>query len=62
MSKTLSKAQQLSDLWDDNEESMGEMAAYHAACEQLNIDSDDGWQLLYELAEWQKKTGKVVYE
>jgi len=59
--KTLKKAQELSDAWDKNEETMGEQAAYHVACEQLNIDSDDGWQLLYELAEWQKKTGKVVY-
>jgi len=62
MSKTLIKAQQLSDLWSDNEDSMAEMAAYHVACEQLNIGPDDGRQLLAELAEWRQKTGKDFYE
>lgn len=42
----IEKAQELSDLWEENEECMGEMAAYHVACEQLGIDPDDGWNLL----------------
>lgn len=47
MSKEL--ARQLADQWNENEDSMGEMAAYHVACEQLGIDPDDGWGLLAEL-------------
>lgn len=40
------KAQMLLDQWNQNEKHMGEMAAYHVACEQLEIDPDDGWDLL----------------
>ena len=39
-------AQELSDLWSDNEEDMGEMAAYHVSCEQLGIDPDEGYEYL----------------
>jgi hypothetical protein len=60
--KKLKKAQELSNLWTDLEDSMGEMAAFHVACEQMNIDPDDGWQLIFSLAEWQEKTGKIVYD
>jgi len=44
--KELEKARELSRLWDENEEHMGEMAAFSVACEQLGIDEDDGWELL----------------
>lgn len=44
-------ARQLSELWQENEEEMGEMAAYEVACEQLGIDSDDGWDLLAEFSD-----------
>ena len=42
-------AEELSQLWNDNEEHMGEQAAYHVACEQLDIDPDYGYELLMEL-------------
>lgn len=44
-----SKGQELLQAWEDNEETMGEMAAYHVACEQLDIDPDTGWEMLAEL-------------
>lgn len=44
-------ARALSETWSDNEEHMGEMAAYHVSCEQLGIDPDDGWELLALLSE-----------
>jgi len=42
----VTEAQELLDLWEENEKSMGEMAAYHVACEMLDIDLDDGWDIL----------------
>lgn len=36
----------LADTWSDNEEDMAEMAAYFVACEQLEIDPDDGWEYM----------------
>ncbi|MHC1572183.1 MAG: hypothetical protein ACXQTL_05485 [Methanosarcinales archaeon] len=52
--KKFNKAKELKKVWEENEESMAEMAAYHVACEQLEIDPDDGWELLAFL-----ETGKV---
>ncbi len=49
--KRLELAQELSDLWDENEEHMGEQAAYHVACEQLDIDPDEGYELLELLSD-----------
>lgn len=40
---------ELTELWADNEEHMGEMAAYFVACEQLEIDPDDGWNLMADI-------------
>ena len=37
---------ELAELWSENEQDMGEMAAYHVSCEMLNIDPDDGWELM----------------
>jgi hypothetical protein len=51
----LELARQLQEAWDDNEEHMGEQAAYHVSCEQLGIDPDDGYELLAELAEEEAK-------
>ena len=39
-------AKELNELWQENEKSMGEMAAYQVSCEQLEIDPDDGWEYL----------------
>ena len=39
---------QFAEVLSDNEEDMGEMAAYHVTCEQLEVDPDDGWDLLIE--------------
>lgn len=47
----LELARELHDLWNANEECMGEQAAYHAACEQLGIDPDEGYGLLALLDE-----------
>ncbi len=47
----LELARELSEAWDENEETMGEQAAYHVSCEQLGIDPDDGYELLAELSE-----------
>lgn len=44
-------AQEFSDVLCDNEESMGEGAAYLVTCEQMGIDPDEGYDLLAELAE-----------
>lgn len=41
-------AKQFAEVLEDNEEDMGEMAAYHVTCEQLNVDPEDGWDLLRE--------------
>lgn len=38
--------EELNALWNELEKEMGEMAAYHVACEQLGVDPDDGWSLL----------------
>lgn len=39
-------ALRFSEALEDNESSMGEMAAYRITCEQLGISEDDGWNLL----------------
>jgi hypothetical protein len=44
-------AEQLNEMWCDNEEVMGEMAAYSVACSQLGIDEDEGWDLLALIGE-----------
>jgi hypothetical protein len=44
--KDASLGKDLIALWSENEEHMGEMAAYHVSCEQLGIDPDDGWALM----------------
>lgn len=40
-------ADELSALWAELEEIMGEQAAYQVACERLGIDPDDGYSLLW---------------
>jgi hypothetical protein len=50
----LKLAKKLADLWDDLELTMGEMAAYAVACEQLNISQEKGWKLLNELEDTRK--------
>lgn len=49
--RNLQLARDLSEAWDDNEQSMGEQAAYHVSCEQLGIDPDDGYDLLALLSD-----------
>lgn len=44
--RELDLAQELSELWDDNEDTMGEQAAFSVACEQLGISEDRGYELL----------------
>ena len=44
-------AKELRKAWEENESDMGEMAAYHVACEQVGIDPDDGWDFLAMLSE-----------
>lgn len=44
-------AKEFSEVLSDNEESMGEGAAYLVTCEQLGVDPNDGWGLLASLAE-----------
>ena len=46
-----SRAQELADLWDENEKIMGEQAAYLVACDTLGIDPEDGYDLLAELSD-----------
>ncbi len=50
-------AEELSSLWNELEESMGEQAAYQAACEQLGIDPDEGYGLLALLSEGESQNG-----
>lgn len=54
------KAQQLLELWEMNEETMGEQAAYQVACEQLGIDPDDGYAMLAELQDREEKVADQV--
>lgn len=49
----------LSDLWDKLEVGMGEMAAYNVACEEMNIDPDDGWEYLEAYAHESNKSKEV---
>lgn len=42
----LNLARELSDLWDENEKSMGEQAAYSVSCDILGISTDEGYELL----------------
>lgn len=49
VSERLDLAQELSELWSLNEDSMGEMAAFCVACNQLGIDEDEGWELMASL-------------
>ena len=42
------KAHELLETWSDNEETMGEQAAYCVACEMLGISEDHGYDLLAE--------------
>ena len=53
--KRLEKARALQEAWSDNEETMGEQAAYHVSCEQLGIGPDRGYDLLAELADTQQE-------
>lgn len=39
-------AKRFNDALSDNEEDMGEGAAYLVTCEQMGIDPDDGYELL----------------
>ena len=45
-SAAVALARRLSNAWDENEETMGEQAAYLVACEELQIDPDEGYSLL----------------
>lgn len=42
----IEKAKQFAELLASNEESMGEHAAYHVTCEMMDVDPDDGYDLL----------------
>ncbi len=44
--KQLPTFEEFTKAWDENEESMGEMAAFNVTCEQFGISEDDGWDLL----------------
>lgn len=44
--KDVERARELSQLWDDNEKTMGEWAAFNVACEQMGIEEEEGWELL----------------
>jgi hypothetical protein len=46
----LALARALNDAISENEETMGEGAAYLVACDQCGVDPDDGWYLLADLA------------
>lgn len=50
-------AEELSSLVFELEETMGEQAAYAAACEQLGIGYEDGYTLLALLAEGESQSG-----
>lgn len=39
-------SKEITDLWDENEKSMGEQAALHVACEMLDIDVDDAYDIM----------------
>lgn len=36
----------ISETWDENEESMGEMAAFSITCDQLGIEEDEAYEIL----------------
>lgn len=46
----IDRARDFSELVDSNEEHMGEMAAFYVACEQFQIDEEEGWELLSLIA------------
>lgn len=48
--RQLVSAEVFNELLCENEEEMGEGAAYLVTCEQLGVDPDDGYELLAELA------------
>lgn len=41
-------AQEIFDLWDENEASMGEMAAFSVTCDQLGIDEETAYEIIAE--------------
>ena len=40
-------AKELLELWQHNEKTMGEMAAYSVACEEMGISEEKGWDMLH---------------
>lgn len=48
----------LSSAWTENEKTMGEHAAYLVSCEQLGINPDDGYSLLWHHPNSVRCTGK----
>lgn len=54
MKRKKTDAKTFSELLEMNESQMGEGAAYFVTCEQMEIDPDDGWDLLAEAEELEK--------
>ena len=54
-SEKLRLADQLLTQWDENEETMGQEAALHVACEQLGLSFDAGIELLAFASDWERK-------
>ena len=46
--KKLPTAKEIMELWDDNEEHMGEMAAFSVTCDMLGIDEETAYSILAE--------------
>lgn len=44
--KQTERAIAFAEMLEMNEESMGEMAAYHVTCEMMDVDPDEGYELL----------------
>ena len=47
----VAKAKELAAAWAENEQHMGEQAAYLVSCDELGIDPDDGYELLALIAD-----------
>jgi hypothetical protein len=41
-------AEEIIEMWADNEEDMAEMAAFSVTCEMLNISQEEAWDILAE--------------
>lgn len=41
-------AQEIHDLWNENEKTMGEMAAFSVSCEMLGLTYEEGLDIIHE--------------